>query len=434
MKLTPPSMARVELVLAAAGVAALAIVASAQTVTPSGTTTVITAAAGDQTDPHISGSLVSYTSDLNANSDIRFHNLASGSDTDVPNSGEDDFLSDVSGSRIVFTRVSVTSGIYVYDTAGSGAPFELAPSPTANRRSPAIGNLTVAWLDFGFRASVLQPEIVAHNLATDTTTRLTNDELLDRNVAVSAEGSVIVWAKCQTTGLGCDIWQATMVGGMWTSMALTGAAGEERLPDTSGQVVVYASTRGGETDIYLQPVGGGAELRLEMAGVQTNPNISGNVVAFEHFDPAGNWDVYAYDISTGTRYRITATGSNETLNDIFVSPTGEVRIVYASDATGDSNVHMFTFQLVAASPNEQLTNLLGRIDAAVSHDGLATSLKAKLQSALAKLGDGQLAAACNTLNAFINEVQAQSGKKIMAGDAMALINDANEIRAALGCP
>jgi hypothetical protein len=45
-----------------------------------------------------------------------------------------------------------------------------------------------------------------------------------------------------------------------------------------------------------------------------------------------------------------------------------------------------------------------------------------------------LATACGLLNAFITEVQAQSGKKITAAQASQLIAAATQIKAVLGCP
>lgn len=308
-----------------------------------GTTSTVNDGPGDQTDPHISGALVSYTSNADGTNRIRYHDLAAATDAVVPNSGEDDFLSDISGSKIVFTRVNVTSAIYLFDIAAGGSPVEVDPSASANRRHPAIGGSTVAWQDFGFNTSALQPEIVVHELATGTTTRLTTDELLDRTPAVSPDGNVVVWAKCQTTGTGCDIWQAVKSAGVWTASAVTGVEGEESIPETDGQIVTYASNRSGEMDVFWKPVAGGAEQQLSLSGVQARPNVSGGLIAF---DALGNqWDVLAFEIASSTLHTITNTPANETLNDVWVSADGIGRIVYASDATGHSNVYAVSFQL-----------------------------------------------------------------------------------------
>jgi hypothetical protein len=46
---------------------------------------------------------------------------------------------------------------------------------------------------------------------------------------------------------------------------------------------------------------------------------------------------------------------------------------------------------------------------------------------------GDLITACNSLQSFINEVLAQSGKKIPSADAAALIAEAMGIREEIGC-
>ena len=48
----------------------------------------------------------------------------------------------------------------------------------------------------------------------------------------------------------------------------------------------------------------------------------------------------------------------------------------------------------------------------ITNDGVANALLAKLDAAQAALDRGQPAVAVNNLNAFINQVQAQSGKHI----------------------
>ena len=46
---------------------------------------------------------------------------------------------------------------------------------------------------------------------------------------------------------------------------------------------------------------------------------------------------------------------------------------------------------------------------------------------------GNVAEACGALRAFINEVNAQAGKKITSADAAELIEAANELRTLIGC-
>jgi hypothetical protein len=67
------------------------------------------------------------------------------------------------------------------------------------------------------------------------------------------------------------------------------------------------------------------------------------------------------------------------------------------------------------------------------HPGIETSLTAKLREALAAVNGGDTATACTKLEDFINEVQAQSGKKITVNQGNQLIAVANLIKTSLGC-
>lgn len=64
--------------------------------------------------------------------------------------------------------------------------------------------------------------------------------------------------------------------------------------------------------------------------------------------------------------------------------------------------------------------------------GIESSLLSKLQKALASANRGNKSA-CNELQAFVNEVRAQSGKKIPVSRANQLISGANGIRATMCC-
>src|SRR5690242_10261199 len=213
------------------------------------------------------------------------------------------FLSDVSGTRVVFTNVTgAGSQIALYDTATGTT--SIIPGGS-ERTNPTIGGNTVAFEDRSFFADPNQSEIVIYAVASGTTTRLTNDALMDTNPAVSPNGNVVVWQKCQTNGFNCDIYEAIQTApGVWSTMALTGATGEDTNPATNGVYVVYTSHRAGETHIYYQPVGGGTETQLPIPGDQRNPSISGSLISFES-QVGTEYDIFAYDVATGTLYQAT---------------------------------------------------------------------------------------------------------------------------------
>jgi hypothetical protein len=342
-----------------AATSSLAGLSPAQADTPpigtvSGFLTTVNNGPGDQTDPHVSGDLVSYTDNSAGFFQVRYHDLLSGADNLVPSnsSGGQDLLSGVSGSTIVYMHSTASSqSIYTFDTSSPGSsPAELDPNPGSIRESPAIGGRTVAWVDYTNDPS--HPQIMVENLDTQQVTALTSDTTLQNlEPSVSADGSVVTWVKCTSSFSGCDAWDAVLDNGAWVEHQLTSDSATE-LPHSNGQIVVYNSTRGGEQDIYWQPVSGGPEQHLVFAGPDRNPHVSGNLIVFDHFDTTAsipNWDVYAYSLATQTLYRLTNTLTNETLSDVSVDSAGTVRVVW-NVLESDYNVYAFNFQAPAADP------------------------------------------------------------------------------------
>lgn len=151
----------------------------------------INASVGDQFDPHVSGDWVSYTSD----DSIRYYNFSTSVDTEVPQGPlTRDLLSDVSGSKIVFSRIAGTStAIMVFDAATAAAPVEIDPLVGSDRLGSAIGGNSVAYVDFGITPS---GELVVRDLISSNSVRLTNDSESDQNPSISPDGNVITWEHC----------------------------------------------------------------------------------------------------------------------------------------------------------------------------------------------------------------------------------------------
>jgi hypothetical protein len=108
---------------------------------------------GIQTQPHVDGDLVCYTDDSTGTSLIRYFNLATQArgivPTNVPFAANEDFLCDVRGTTIVFTRSIFNAGIFAFDTSIGGQPVEIAPTTATHFRFVGqIGDQTIAWEDF----------------------------------------------------------------------------------------------------------------------------------------------------------------------------------------------------------------------------------------------------------------------------------------------
>src|SRR5690348_8267484 len=302
---------------------------------------------GDQTEPALDCNLTAYVS-RDGQGLSRIHYLSSPSNTDlvVPGNGLDT-QPNVSGSRIVFTEeipsgpsISVFNVLSQFRTDIAGV----------QRSNASIGGDLVAYEDRSFFAAPNQSELGVYDLGTDTDIRLTNDLLFDKNPAVSPTGNAVVWEKCQTDGLGCNVYAAVQTSpGVFTTRALTNAVGENRSPQTNGQIAVYISDRSGENDIYLQPLSGGAETQLAIAGDQRDLSISGNLISFTSKpDAQSSYDIMVYDLNTATLYQVTNTPVDETSSRIaFCNGVG--RIVYVSPGT-DWDIYSFTFQLPSPPP------------------------------------------------------------------------------------
>src|SRR5205823_6578745 len=103
-----------------------------------------------------------------------------------------------------------------------------------------------------------------------------------------------------------------------------------------------------------------------------------------------------------------------------------------SDAAGNSSSGSFSISV--NGPSTQTANLVNLVDSFNLPAGTSTSLNGTLQNAINAFAAGNTITACNELDAFINKVQAQSGKKLTTAQADALIASANQIKTAQGCP
>jgi hypothetical protein len=245
-------------------------------VTPTLASVTVNNGAGDQYDPHVSGDVAAYTSDLS----IRYYRFSTGIDDGIPlGPSARDLLSDVSGGKVVFSRVitGIKTAIMVFDTT-TAAAIEIDAADAVTRIGSAIGGSSVAYIDFTLES---HGELVIHDLVTSTSVRITNDTALDANPSVSPDGTVVTWEHCATSSSNCDIWQAVKTGAVWNVGVAASSTDHEANPDTNGTLVVYDSLRAGNADIYWRSLAGGAEAKLQMTGFEANPSIAGNVILFE---------------------------------------------------------------------------------------------------------------------------------------------------------
>ena len=98
----------------------------------------------------------------------------------------------------------------------------------------------------------------------------------------------------------------------------------------------------------------------------------------------------------------------------------------ATDA--HANTAMGSFTVTVLSPSQIIAKLIAEVGALNFQQGNNI-----LRNALRSLDRGNTSATCNQLGAFINQVQAQSGRQLTTAEATALIESATAARGALGC-
>ena len=115
-----------------------------------------------------------------------------------------------------------------------------------------------------------------------------------------------------------------------------------------------------------------------------------------------------------------AAGSLFAIGDTSVTCT-------ATDLGG--NTATASFVVTVRGADHQLADLRTAVDGI----GPGYSLINKISDVQAALANNDVPGGCAILSAFVNEVGAQSGKKIPVGTAASLIADASRIQAVLGC-
>ena len=311
----------------------------------------------------------------------------------------------------------------------------------------------------------------------------------NRNPVFSPDGTKIAFTSRRDGSAGVYVMDAD---GSNVVQLVTGDAGgeDEEYPTWSpdGQRVAFVKNN---SEIYTAKADGSGDVQLVLGGAGFKVNLAyspdGSHIAFDNVN-----DVYVVSAAGGAAVRLTTTGTQSF--DPAWSPDGQRiafhRINVVRDQDGN---HLYTerglyvmqanglglanlncpdgygpsWANVTATPtptptpeatptpeptptptpeptptptptpgptpSERVANLINLVNSFNLHHGTANSLLVKLNHAQGALGAGDAAAACNDLASFINEVRAQSGKKLTAAQASQLTNEATLIRAAIGC-
>ena len=196
--------------------------------------------------------------------------------------------------------------------------------------------------------------------------------------------------------------------------------------------------------------------------------VGDTVVTFEARDASGNTaiatqrvtvrlDITPPQLNLPAAISTSATGSNGALVSYVASATDNVDpnptvvcdrasgtlfsvgattvLCTARDAAGNDASGSFTVTVKGAA--EQLTDIRAAVQSLNLTQGIANSLDAKLanlEQAITSNRNGDRVSACNKLDAFVNEVNAQvQAGRLTSTQAAPLITAANRVKAVLGC-
>jgi hypothetical protein len=327
--------------------------ASSQVVLPSWVFPTATASLVDNSpgndlfEPQVDGNLVAYSGFDGNNSFVKYFDLTTGCGELIATGGTEDFLTDVSGSKIAFTHIDFThAAIDVFDTSTPTAPpVEIDPQAGSFRQDSQIGGNTVAWQDVSSTGQ--SSDIVVWDMSTSTAKRLTSNGHINQLAGVSRDGSAVVWADCPAF-TNCNIFASRQTAtDIWSGavqLTTTGTCSGSR-PDTNGQVAVYScADSAGVGHVYLQPLAGGTVTQVPFAGSASNPSISGGWVSFSgQATSATSHSIYVYSIATGAVSQLPTPPGENTSNDITRLPSGQVNVVWQN---AQASLAIYAFALV----------------------------------------------------------------------------------------
>ena len=197
--------------------------------------------------------------------------------------------------------------------------------------------------------------------------------------------------------------------------------------NSAGQVVGHSYTASGENHAFLWTLEEGMIDLGTLGGTDSDTWAinHGGQVAGESATASGDWHAFLWTLEEGMTDLGTLGGAES-----YTYAMNDAGQVAGGSRTADGEEHACLWQPIVRSPEELILALVDQVEALNLQQGIDNSLDAKLDAALNALDDvnqNNDVAAINTLEAFVNAVEAQRGNKIPEADADALIGAAEEI-------
>lgn len=179
---------------------------------------------------------------------------------------------------------------------------------------------------------------------------------------------------------------------------------------------------------FLLVAGKGASILMNIPPVAVADGPDQKIIVCEmvEFNGSGSYDPdgviisYKWDFGDGT-----PVGSGVSVNHTYGAAGSYVVTLTVMDDGGSIDTDSVTVDVITAA--DAIDDLIDIIIGMGLHHGTENSLISKLESAKKSLEKGKPHVAVNKLNAFINKVEAQRGKKLTEEQADLLVAYANRI-------
>jgi alpha-tubulin suppressor-like RCC1 family protein len=247
------------------------------------------------------------------------------------------------------------------------------------------------------------------------------------SLALKRDGTVVEWGDNPWYSNDSDV-----PAGLNNVVAIDAGYDHNLALKRDGTVVAWGVNGNGQTNVptglsHVIAIAAGGATSLALVGpADTTPpviNVPPDITA-DATGPNG----------TSVTFAVSATDPDDQVASLNCTPTSgssfsigtTVVACAASDTNGNSATAGFSVHVRGAA--EQLSTLHDRVVGL----GPGTSLHDKIAVAQTALAAHDITGACAILDAFINEVKAQSGKKVPSDTAAGLISDATRIKSVLG--
>ncbi|UCG87978.1 MAG: hypothetical protein JSW71_05385 [Gemmatimonadota bacterium] len=377
-----------------------------------------------QDEPGIAGDYIMWVDDRHGRYDIYAFDLVSQTEMQVtasnPNAQVGWMPPAISGDRIVWEDYrNGASDIYMFDL--SEAHERQITSDKSSQICTAISGDRIVWDDR--RNGTGNSDIYMFDLAADTETQITVDPNNQHNPAVSDDR--VVWLDSRYTSRRIFMYDFTDGTESEIPTDLSFDPGKPLCPALaiSGTVIAWADYRSGNYDIYMFDLATNTETQItDHPSNQRRPAVFGGRIVWDD-DRDGGWNIYMFDLATQTEAQVTSNGV--AYNPAIFSD----RIVWADWRSGSEDIYMVAFSTTLEPSIEVMVELVDQLvaEGAIDNTGVAHAFLAHLEQAAAAIDRGNSTAAENKLNAFINFVNAQSGKHVQPDAAQELIELANRV-------